>query len=706
MTSDHGVFCFLCTNHCALVATVENRKLTKLKADTRSGFPCDICPDAKGPLTIPGAFNDPYRLKYPMRRAGEKGENKWTRISWDEALDTIAERLVHYRDHFGPESIAMILGEPKGMEFAFGQRFGTYLQTPNVITPGNYCGVQVGTADTFTFGTMLVQSDMDGDTRCIIVWGANPLNTGGSFRGMRPRKMKESLKKGCKLIMVEPGKTEYCPKADYWLRLRPGSDGALAMGMVKVIIEEGLWDKEYVEKFTVGFGELREAVSAFSLEDVERYAWIPAKTIREVARVYATNKPGQILWGNAVENSVCALQACRAITILRAITGNVGIPGGEVVVVPAKFARPGKFFLNKDFPRPIDKSIGRDFPIAMGSAYVPTQTLVKTILTEKPYPIKVGLGFVTNPILTYPNAVETYEALMKLNFLVVAEIFPTAFTAVADIVLPAALPLEHDTIGYWPSWYGYVRAYPKIVDPPGEAWPDVKILNELAKRVGLGQYFWEDWHETLDLMLAPAGLTYAQFVEKRMLYPSKMYLRGNEDKYFATPSRKAELYSKQMKQLGIAPVPYYKEVAGSRFTDEDFKDFPLHLTNAKETAFMLSGYRHVKRIRRRRPEPVAYIHPDLALQQGIEDGDMIYIESVRGRIKQKVELHDYLDRRTVMASFGWSFPDEEDNQFSWRKANVNILTDNDPPYDLPTGSVQLRGIPCRIYKANEPLDKR
>lgn len=121
-----------------MTAVVEDNKVVKVLPDTKSGHPCDICPDAKGSLTIPGAFNDPERLQYPMKRAGEKGENRWTRISWDEALDTIAEKIIEYRDQFGPESIAMILGEPKGMEFAFAQRFGTYLKTPNVITPGCY----------------------------------------------------------------------------------------------------------------------------------------------------------------------------------------------------------------------------------------------------------------------------------------------------------------------------------------------------------------------------------------------------------------------------------------------------------------------------------------------------------------------------------------------------------------------------------------
>ncbi len=251
MQTKEPVFCFLCPNHCAMTATIEDGKVVKMMADKKSGLHCDICPDAKGPFTLPEAFVHPNRLQYPLKRAGERGENRWTRISWDEALDTIAEKLIFYRDTYGPESIAIILGEPKGMEFAFGQRFGTYLKTPNVITPGNYCGVQTGHADHFTFGTMNVVSDESADLGCVIIWGANPLNTGNCFRGLSRDSMNKALKKGCKLIMMEPGKNRYCDKADYWLRLKPGSDGALAMGMAKVIIDEELYDKDYVAKYTI-----------------------------------------------------------------------------------------------------------------------------------------------------------------------------------------------------------------------------------------------------------------------------------------------------------------------------------------------------------------------------------------------------------------------------------------------------------------------
>ncbi len=705
MPSEEPLFCFLCPNHCAMIATLENGEISKVKADNKSGLHNDICPDAKGPYTRPEAFSHPARLKYPMRRAGDRGENRWTRISWDEALDTVAEKLSFYRDEFGPESIAMVLGEPKGMEFAFGQRFGTYLQTPNVITPGNYCGVQVGTADQFTFGTMMIGADLETDMECVVIWGANPLNTGGSFRGMRQNVLDAALRRGCKLIMMEPGKNGYCEKADHWLRLKPGSDGALAMGMAKVIIEENLYDADYVERHTIGFDKLKDEVATFSLADVEAETWIDVPTLREVSRIYATSKPAQILWGNALENSVCALQICRAVTVLRALAGNMGVHGGEMIIEPAKFSRPGRFYFDRDFPRPVDKSIGKEFPIAMGSGYVPTQSLVRSILTEDPYPVKMALAHVTNPLLTYPDAAATYEAFMKVPFLVVAEIFPSSFTAIADIVLPAALPHEHDTIGYWPSWFGFVKAYQKVVEPPGEAWPDAKMINELAKRVGLGQYFWDDWHECLDLMLEDAGLTYAELVKKRILNPTRLFLE-DRDPYFPTPSGKIEIYSQQMAQLGLSALPTFKEVASSRYGKEDFENYPLALTNFKEGAYMLSGYRQIQSMKEKTPEAVVEVHPDTAAEYGVEDGEMIYIESRKGRIQQRLRIASHIHPDTVMAAFGWSDVDADSNQYNWRKHNLNILTDADQPNDPATGSVQLRGVPCRIYADEPPRTRR
>lgn len=705
MKTKKDIFCFICPRHCALTATFDDSgRIVKLVGDQKSGELCDMCDCAKGANTIPEAYNHTKRLQFPMKRAGERGRNLWTRITWDEALDTIAAKMKLYRDQFGPESIAMVLGEPKTMDYAFAQRFATFLETPNVITPGNYCGVQTGQADNFTFGTMNISADKGGDPRCIVIWGSNPLNSSSVFRDMPQADVQRALKNGCKLIMMEPGKNRYCEKADYWLRLKPGSDGALAMGMIKVIIEEELYDKDYVARYTLGFEELKKEIANFTLDEVAAETWIAADTVSEVARVYATHTPGMILWGNALENSAAALQICRAITILRGLTGNLGRHGSETIHTPAKFGRPGRFYFDRSHPRPTAKSIGKEFPIAMGAAYVPTQSLVQTILSEDPYPVKMAMCHVTNPILTYPDSVATYEAFMKLPFLVVAEIFPTSTAAIADIVLPAALPGEHNSIAYWPSWSGHIHAMPKVSEPPGEAWPDAKMINELAKRMGFSEHFFNDWEESLDLMLCDSGMTYKEFCVKRSLHPTKHYIEENPEHYFKTPSGKAEFYSQQMTQLGLSPLPTFKEVTTLRFAKKAFERYPLYMTNGKEGAYFSSGYRHIEKMKKYKAEAVCEMHPKTASKYGLTDGEMIYIESAKGRIQQRLKVADHVHPQVVLAAFGWWNTEAEDREFDWRANNINILTDGDKPNCVATGSVQLRGVPVRVF-ADEALSR-
>jgi anaerobic selenocysteine-containing dehydrogenase len=698
-TTQHGFFCFLCGKHCSLIAHVDgSRKVVKVTADKESGIFCDICEDAKGPVTIPGTYNHPDRLQYPLKRVGERGSGKWERISWDEALDTIATKLRHYRDTYGPETVAMVLGEPKGLEFAFGQRFATAFGTPNVITPGCYCGVQTGFANQFTYGSMLFLADDNvKETKAVMLWGTNPRHIGGTFNGMLPTELDARLDNGCKLIVVDPWKIDYVNRADIWIKPKPGMDGALALGMLKVIVEEKLYDPGFVARRTTGFEELREHVGTFSLDDVERETWVSKEQIVEAVRLFALSRPNMLNWGNALEGTVAALQTCRAVAMINGLTGSVGIPGGMVVKKPAPFFRPGAFYFPKGVVRKKEQSIAQEFILSVGAAYVPTQTLVKAILHETPYAIRAGIFFVTNPLSTYPEAAQAYEAFMKLNFTVVADVFHTPTTDIADILLPAALPGEHSTIAYWPAWTGYLKCDPKFTDPPGEAWPDIKIINELAKRLGLGEYFFDDAEEVLDLWLKPSGLTYEQFKEKRILYPSRVYLEGHEDTYFQTPSGKVELYSEQMAQLGIGALPTWEEVLKASGVACESDAYPLLMTNRKERAFMLSQGKTIKKLRTKFPEALVEIHPWTAREAGVDEGDMVYIETPKGRIQQKVKLNSDIDPRVVMPAFGWWYPEEPSTQFDWRKSNINILLDYGPE-ELATGAVQLRGIPCRIYK--------
>jgi anaerobic selenocysteine-containing dehydrogenase len=267
---------------------------------------------------------------------------------------------------------------------------------------------------------------------------------------------------------------------------------------------------------------------------------------------------------------------------------------------------------------------------------------------------------------------------------------PTA--ALADIILPAAWGMEHEELGYWPGWYEEIRVHPKIVDPPGECWPDTRIINELAKRMGFTADFWESDEEALDMMLESSGLTYEELKEKRVLHAKREYKKHD----YRTPSGKIEIYSERPKQMGYSPMPLWEEL---KTTPETSEEYPLLFTNAKEEGYMLTSYKHVSTARKIRPDPMVEMNPDTAKELALKEGDWVYIETREGRIKQKLSLNNDLDKRVVIGAFGWWFPEEASSVYGWEKSNINILTSSGPEYDPATGSTQLRGIPCKVYRA-------
>lgn len=529
----------------------------------------------------------------------------------------------------------------------------------------------------------------------MILWGQNTIHLMG---GAGRENQRAALLGGAKLLVVDPKKIDIAGRADVWLRPRPGSDGVVALGIIKVLIEQKLYDADFVEKWTVGFEELREHVKTFSFEDVERVSWVSREEIEKAAHLLATHKPACLMVGNGVERSLHAFQQIRAIFILRAILGQINVPGGNVVLKPAPFTRLGDFFKLKGSVRrekiKEKRAIGRDHRLAMNGGFVPPQVFINAILEEKPYPVKAALCMMTNPVISYPDSQKTVEAFKKLDFIVVADIFPSPTTALADIVLPAAWAGEHDSVGYWPGWFEEIRAYPKFIEPPGEARSDINWINDLARRLGL-EHFWKNEDESFELMLKPSGLSWEGLKKKRSLHATKEY-RDVASGIFKTPSGKVEIVSELVTKLGDSPMPLFEDLSTFRF--EVSEEYPLLLFNAKEAAFMLTGYKHVNFLRRLRPQPTVDLHPQIAEELGLKEGDWVYIETKKGRIKQILSLDPCLDPRTVNVSFGWWFPEEEKEMFQFRKSNLNILTESEGPYDLLTGSVELGGIPCRLYK--------
>ena len=679
---------------CGLLVHIENGRITKIEGDPDSplsrGYLC-----AKG-LAQLERIHHPDRLQSPLKRTGEKGEGKWSRISWDEALDIISGKIKETIARDGQKAIAFAQGTPKGLELFLMLRLANLLNVPNVSTPGHICHMPRETASNLTCGFFPVP-DYDHPPACVIAWGSNLFHT--NEEGMIGIRLRQALDQGSKLIVIDPRKTGLASRANLWLKPRPGTDLALALGMLRVILDEGLYETDFVEKWTLGFPELRELLKQYPLDKVSEITWIEKDQIIQAARLFSQTKPSCIQWGNALEHNLNSFQCARALLILMAITGSLEVPGGNVNRVPPSVIRPGELVQIKKFPDRKEKTLFPEFRLAAMMGFVPSQLIVKAILTEKPNPIRAMYIQGTNPLLSYANARETYEAMKRLNFLAVAEIFLTPTAQLADIVLPAATNYEFDDMGHYGLPHGFILARPKIVDPPGECWPDLKILNELGKRFGYEQYFWKDTGECLDAILKPAGMTYDDFKEMGILKGNWRY-RSYEKNGFNTPSGKVEISSRQLKEWGYSPLPCYQELPESPYSTPDlFKKYPLIFTSAKDPFCFHSSGRNLSSLRKHSSDPLVLLHPETASQLKIGDGDWITVETERGTIRQKAKIDSDIDPRIIILSYGWWFPERKDLELSgWKESNLNILTSSDPPYDPAVGSTSLRAVPCKVYK--------
>ncbi|MCX8118560.1 MAG: molybdopterin-dependent oxidoreductase [Desulfobacterota bacterium] len=677
---------------CGLLVHVEEGKIRKIEGDPD-------CPLNRGTICAKGIaqierLDHPDRLLFPLKRTGKRGEGRWIRVSWDEALETIAQRLLETINRFGPESIAFAQGTPKGLELFLLMRLAHLLRIPNISTPGHICHMPRETASNLTCGFFPVP-DYDHPPACVLVWGSNLFQT--NEEGVIGSQLKRALERGAKLIVVDPRKTGMASRADLWIRPRPGADLFLALGMLKVIIEEGLYDRPFVDQWTKGFPELVEHLKQYSLEEIAETTWVNKEAIQQAARLYAQTRPASLQWGNAIEHTIHSFQCARALLILMAITGNLEAPGGNVNRPSPPLMRPGELVQIKRFPEKKEKILSPEYRLSTMMGFVPSQLIIKAILTEKPFPIRLMYIQGGNPLLSYANAQETFEALRRLDFLAVSEIFLTPTAQLADLVLPAATHFEFDDIGHYGLPHGFILARPKIVEPPGECWSDLKILNELGKKAGLGHHFWKDPEECLDEILRPAGLTYDDFKSMGMLKGDWPY-RSYEKKGFSTPSKKVEIFSDQLKDWGYAPLPTPIDLPAP-----SSESFPLLLTSAKDPFYFHSAYRNIPSLRRLSPDPLLLIHPQTASTYKIGEGDWVEITTARGSIRQRAKFDADLDPRILVASYGWWFPERKDLELcGWKESNLNILTDNAPPYEPAIGSTPLRAIPCRISKA-EPF---
>ena len=676
--------CYMCTASCPIKIHVSHGKAVKV--DWATPGLVNACPRWKAQLDF---IYHPDRLKYPLKRMGERGSGDFERISWDEALDTVAGNLQKVKNQRGPEAVAFWVAytkEPRPYFHRLTHAFGS----PNYCTESSSCFTATRTAADLTYGQGFQLFNFSGTklhpaTKCKMIWG-------NSVQNSVPLQWKshlEAIKRGLKLIVIDPRRTEIASRADIHLQLRPGTDGALALGMMNIIISQNLYDKEFVEKWTVGFDGLKKLAREYPLDRVEKITGVPADKIREATLLYATSKPAQIAFsGNSTTHHTNGVQNHRAIILLPAITGNFDVTGGNKCIPPDK--EKNDITLHERIEKMPPGVGSQRFPIwTQRIREMQTNALVDQIESSDPYPIKALFSSGLN-IQFFPNSKRMVDMMEKLDFIAVSEYFETPGARLADIVLPIASWLERQMLIVEPN---LVRLIEPAIEPVGESWTEWKIYSELAKRMGFGKEFWDgDFGKCLDYTLEPFGIKYQDFQQ----HPEGIHIAppARPDKYyekvgFPTPSGKVEIASSALAEHGQEPLPVYREPVESPVSRPDLvKSYPLVMTSgARVLVYTHSQFRNIDQLHRKMPYPRVDINPADANSRDIQTGDKVTISTLRNSIRMKANVTDTILAGVVSLPHHW--PGE---------ANVNALIDDknlDPISGFPAFKSQL----CQVTKA-------
>lgn len=688
--------CTICDpmTQCCLDLFVKNGEIIRVEGSKEA-------PHSHGTLCAKGAATRQYvyseeRVKTPLRRVGERGEGAFERISWDEALDEIADRLNAIKAEHGAESVIFFAGYPKHFR-AFLQRLSIDFGSPNYCTESSTCSTATIMAQKLTYGAPAA-ADMK-TSRCCMLWACNP----AAAKTLNMKSINRRRAEGMKLVVVDPRVTYMASRCDIHLQLRPGTDGALALAMANVIISENLYDRAFVAEWTHGFDRFAELAAEMTPERAERITGVDAALIREAARLYATSKPASILTSAApVVHHTNGVQNYRAVFCLIGLTGNIDIHGGNMMNPPSVVhmvggfpSREGAFTRASELDTLPERIGGTRFPV-WNRLVTQAQAcdIPRQIETQQPYPLKAAFCMGLNYRM-FPDSQGFLEALCKLDFIVDVDLFLTDSAKYADIVLPACSSVERSELRCWPA--GYVMLSQPAIEPVGEARSDFDIICELSKRLGLDDALLESGFEAcIDWMLEPSELT----VEELKKHPGGMWVPNPqfapERKYltrgFATPSGKLEFASEVLAQTegeGLEELPSYREpVLSPASAPEIAAEYPLVLSiGARKPMFQHSRMFRVPWIRQFAPEPTCDINPADAARARIAERDAVVISTPHGSVRVTAHLTSTVREGDVHL------------YHDWPEANGNDLMAGDY-LDPISGFPGYRSMLCRIAPAN------
>ena len=619
---DREVFtlCEQCVWRCGVRAKVKDERVYKLEGNP-------FHPHSRGMLCPRGqagvaALYDPDRLKYPLIRSGPRGSGKWQRVSWEDALDYVAARMLEIKERYGPE--AMIFSTTHNLIQTQFENLLKAFGSPNYGTQRSLCFNAMITANLMTFGLEEPGRDYS-QTQYIIYTGRNLLD---AISNSESQDLVAAMARGAKVIVLDPRFTKTAAKATEWLPIRPGTDLAFHLALIQVIIEEGLYDAEFVAQHTVGFEELKEAVKGYTPEWAASKCEIPAETIRRIAREFALAAPHAFAHPNwRTSNFLNSFQTERAIAILNALVGSWGRPGS----LRPSDGEGGGVTLGTipQPPYPRVSALRLDgvpwkyplVPLKLGVF----QEIRDNILTGEPYQAHGWFIYRQNPVNSLPERRKTIEAFSKLDFIVTIDISMNDTAWFSDVVLPEATYLErYDPLAVVE---GTVFIRQPVVAPMYESQSGLWIFKQLGERLGLGDYFqYEDEEDYLRQQLAPLDITLEELKEKGYYRPPAQESEGGEEFTFNTPSGKIELYSSTLANSGFSPVPVWEEPV----RNEPGTFYLLTGKVAQHTQFATHNNRL---LHERVPTNPLWIHPQPAAERGIRDGDEVWVESPAGRVK-------------------------------------------------------------------------
>jgi thiosulfate reductase/polysulfide reductase chain A len=707
-------WCGLCHARCGLLMDFEGERAVAVHGDpdhpSSQGQTC-----RRGRMMLEHLYH-PDRLDHPLRRVGARGSGRWERVGWDEALDDVAARLGDLRGQSGAETLAFTRGTYRTYHWD-ARRFMNLFGSPNSTGVNFVCHCPSVVVESAVCG-VLPHPDFR-NAACVVNWGTCR-SVSGELTDWPA--LQAARRRGATLITVDPRRTAEADMSDLWLQIRPGTDVAMMLAWIRVICEEGLYDADFVERWTVGFEDIRALARGFTPEKVADLTWVPAEAIVAAARRYSTTRPAVIKSGKGTDKAGPNMQgSAHARAILRAITGNLDVVGGErfgSAAGPSRVVSDLEMELNetlppgqrakllggdrhrlfsfdawermarqvrhlpKDYLRPIEAN-----EIAMAHPHA----VFDAMATGEPYPVRALVCQAANPLMTLADPARTFAALQSLDLLVVMDYYMTPTAALADYVLPAASTVERDDLAVFGS--GCV-AHPRGLDPLAERRSDYELWMELGRRLGQAEHWpWDSAEEVCDWRLATVGLGFDELKRRQAWFEDPPVGRSRQ-LGFATPSGKVELRSSLLEELGCDPLPTQAPVV-------DDQGYPLTLLTGNAFNPMYnSEQRQWRSARRECPDPLVTVHPDTAAALGVAEGDWVRVETARGSVRLRLQVSPAIHPRMADAQHGWWFPErgiDPAEPYGFRSSNVNVLCRDAPEDCSPaTGSWTITGIPCRI----------